>query len=72
MGSSSRPAAVHIRDLEKGYLPTVLVTSTAGFGVGVAPKETGTGMAGGQVEGISQQDESNLVWVVGYLCLHRT
>jgi hypothetical protein len=72
MRSPTRPAAVHIRDLKRGYLPIVLVTSHTGFGVGVAPKEADTGMAGGQVEGMGQQDESSLVRAVGYLCLYRT
>jgi hypothetical protein len=72
MRSPTRPAAVHIRDLKRGYLPIVLVTSHTGFEVGVAPKEADTVMAGGQVEGMGQQDESSLVRAVGYLCLYRT
>ena len=51
-----------------GSRPTVFDCSV---GV-VAPREAGIGMAEDQVVETVQRDEPNLVWEVGYLCLHRT
>jgi len=49
------------------------VASHTDSGAEVAPKEAGTETAvDREAEGVSQQDESNLMRAVEYLCLHRT
>lgn len=70
--------AVHNQDLEKGKRRPMVVAAGSrptvfdcSVGV-VAPREAGIGMAEDQVVETVQRDEPNLVWEVGYLCLHRT